>query len=66
MIVNTVAHDPYLREKRHRDKDGRYLGSEFICYARINGRSKRLCSWDTMDEALDYLRALVGEEAQTR
>jgi hypothetical protein len=58
MIVQTIAREPYMRERRIKDAHGRILRSEFICYAYIDGKSKRLCAWDTHEEACEYLRAL--------
>ena len=61
MIVRTIARDPYFRERRQRDGHGRIIASEFVCYAYIGGKSKRMCSFETVEEATAYVSALGKE-----
>ena len=54
--------EPRVRERRIKDANGRILRSEFPVYAKIEGRYRtaRLCTFDTLAEAVDYMRALTS------
>jgi len=57
--------EPYTRERRIKDKNGRILYSLFPVYARMEGnkRPSRLCTFDTYEEARAYMLAFMGKSA---
>ena len=64
MIVTLTYSDPWMRERRFKDKHGRIVSSEFVVYAKVSGSTHRLCAFSSAIEALDYMRGLTRTQRQ--